>query len=207
MEVNTIISYFEGKKLYFQTFNCETLLTSLHFNEYVDREVRKTELFFKKIDFVCMAESLKVAVKRETGYKQLKRYLKSVCDMDDRTAQHNADKYNEGSRIYRNFSVIVNNCTKCANIDIRDFTVHELCLAVNLSWVIRRSASIYGKTTGNALEDPVIIDEGSVQQSVDNILNSAWYMEVKRNPALVANVMNRISERVVSNSLYSSKKR
>ena len=154
-----------------------------------------------------MAGSLKIAVKRETDYKQFKRYLKNVCDMDDTTAQHNADKYNEGSRIYRNFSVIVNNCTKCANIDIRDFTVHELCLAVNLSWVMRRSASIQAKTTGIILEDPVIIDEGNVQQSVGNVLNSAWYLEARRKPAVVANLMNRISERVVSNSLYTSKKR
>ena len=198
MEVNTIICYFEGKKLYFQTFNCETLLTSLHLNEYVDREDRKTELFFKKINFVCMAESLKIAVKRETDYKQLKHYLKMFV------VKHNADKHNEGSRIHRNF---VNNCTKCANIDIRDFTVHELCLAVNLSWVMRRSASIQAKATGIILEDPVIIDERSVQQSVDNILNSAWYLEARRKPDLVANLMNRISERVVSNSLYTSKKR
>ena len=105
--------------------------------------------------------------------------------MDDTTAQHNAYKYNEGSRIYRNFSIIVKNCTKCANIDIRDFTVHELCLAMNLSWVMRRSASIQGKTAGITLDDPVIIDEGSVQQSVENILNYAWYSEARRKHALV----------------------
>ena len=146
MDLRTIINYFEERKVYFHTFNCERLMNSLNFNEYIDREVRKSELFLKKVDFVCMAESLKSAVERETGYKQIKRYLKIYWDMDDSPAQHNADKYNEGSRIYRNFSVIVNNCTKCANIDIRNFTIHELSLAANLSWVMRRSANIQSKT-------------------------------------------------------------
>ena len=70
----------------------------------------------------------------ESGYKQLKRYLITKCGMmNDADAQHNADKYNEGSRIHDKFSLIVDNCAQCSDIDIRDLTVKELALAANLS--------------------------------------------------------------------------
>ena len=167
--------------------------------------MRRTDLLFKRIDFVCMAQRLKIRMERETGCKQLKRYLKTYCRMDEETAQHSADKFNEGCRIYKKLPLILNNCAQCPSIDIRDFTVKELSLAVNLSWVIRRSALVKAtKRKTVAADMPVAVDERSVQQSVDEILSSKWYSEAKDNPALVANILNRIGEKVVNTSLYDS---
>ena len=206
MDRSTAIEYFEGRIAYYQTFSCERLINSLSFNEFVEREDRKSDLFHKRVDFICMAESLKIAMVRETGYKQLKRYLKNHCGIEDCKAQRMADKFNEGSRIYRNFSTIINNCSKFSSIDIRDFTIKELSLAVNLSWIMRRNALIQANKKNISLHVPQVIDNESVEQSVDDILNSTWYLEAKDNPALVARIMNRISDRVINNALYASQR-
>ena len=111
-------------------------------------------------------------MQRETGYRQLKRYLTSEYGMSDAVAKHNADKYNEGSRIYNKFPLIVNNCVHCYGIDIRDLTIKELSLAVNMSWLIRRAALT--KSKKKAVPDDVALDVdfASVQKSVEQILAS-----------------------------------
>ena len=124
MDVNTILDSFEEKKTQYFTFSGEELISSLNLIEYVDIEDKKSNLFLNRIDFICMANSLKLAMQRESDYKQLKRYLTSECGMSAGIAQHYADKYNEGSRIYNKFPLIVNNCgTRCHGIDIRDLTL------------------------------------------------------------------------------------
>ena len=203
MDERTLLGYFEEKKRQYSTFGCDRLLQLLNFNEYYDREQKKTDLFFKRLDFICMAESLKIAMARETRYKQIKRYLKTYRGMDDVAAQHNADKINQCSRIYKKFSIIVRNCAQCFDMDIRDLTIKELSLAVNLSWVFRRSV-LTKPSKKVPVERPIVVDQESVQQSVDEILSSRWYSDAKKNPALVANIMNRISERIVNSSLYAS---
>ena len=78
-------------------------------------------------------------------------------------------------------------------------------MAVNLSWIIWRNALI--KTKKKVLVDaPIVVDEQSVQQSAEDILNSRWYKDARDNPTLVASILNRISDRVVSSSLYKSQK-
>ena len=123
--------------------------------------------------------------------------------MTDAVAKQCTDKYNEGNRIYKKFPLIVNNCTQCLGIDIRDLTVKELSLAVNISWLIRRAALT--KSKQKAVPQDVAFDVVfmSVQQSVEQILASNWYSVARENPALVANIMNQISDRVVSTSQYS----
>jgi hypothetical protein len=173
----------------------------------VDRDERRHKLFLNRIDFVCMSEGLKIAMVRETGCKQFKRYFINYYGMNDTISQHNADKYNEGSRIYKKFPTIVNNCSKFPEIDIKDFTLHEMFLASNLSWVMRRNAAIQSKKRIKGKSPAfTVVDDIDVQQTVDKILNSNWYAAVKENPALVATVMNRISDTVVNNSIYSSKR-
>ena len=131
-------------------------------------------------------------------------YLKTHCGMDDAEAKHNADKYNEGRHTYDKFSVIVDNCMRRTNADIRDLTPNELSLDVNFSCVLRRSAKIKRKETANGI--PVTVDEQSVQKSVDDIINSQCYTEARGDTGLVATIMNRIRERMVGNSIYSSQR-
>ena len=118
-------------------------------------------------------------------------------------AQHNADKYNEGSRIYNKFPFIVNNCARCHGIDIRDLTLKELSLAINMSWLLRRAVLTKAKKKNIPRDVAVDVDLASVQQSVDQILASDWYAAARDNPALVANIMNQISERIVRESQYT----
>ena len=204
MDVNTILEIFEEMKTQYFTFSGAELITSLNVMEYIDIEDKKRHLFLNRIEFICMANSLKLAMQRESGYKQLKRYLTSECGMSDAIAQHNADKYNEGSRIYNKFPLIVNNCARCHGIDIRDLTLKELSLAINMSWLVRRAVLTKAKKKAVPRDVAVDIDLASVQQSVDQILASNWYAAARDNPALVANIMNQISDRVVSDSQYTS---
>lgn len=199
------MQYFEDRNRHYSTFSGENLVHTLNLQEYVNVEDAKRELFTTRIDFICMAKSLRIVMTRDSGYKQLKRYLTWECGMNDADAKYNADKYNEGSRIYDKFPLIVENCAKCPDIDIRDFTVKELALAARLSWVIRRAALVkVPKRQVAAVNVQVQVDCTSVQKSVDQLVKSNWYAAAKDNPNLVANIMNQISERVVSKSQYSS---
>ena len=205
MDVNTVLRYFEERKLLYSSYHGDLLLQSLNVNEFVYREERRSDLFLKRIDYVCMSENLKVAMVRETACKQLKRYLKTYHGMDNTHAQRFADKINLGSRIYRRFTTIVGNFSRCPDLDIRDHTIKELSLAVHLSWLIRRNALIKTKKKV-PVDAPIVVDEQSFQQSVEDIFNSRWYKDARDNPTLVASILNRISDLVVSTSLYKSQK-
>ena len=203
MDANAILELFEEKKTQFIAFSGEELIRSLNVMEYIDMEDKKCQLFLNRIEFICMSNCLKIAMQRESGYKQLKRYLSAECGMCDAVAKHNADKYNEGSRIYSKFPLIVNNCAQCHGIDIRDLTLKELYLASNMSWLIRRAALTRSKKNSVPHEVALDVDLMSIQESVDKILASNWYALAKENPALVANIMNQISDRVVNHSTYT----
>ena len=204
MDVNAILDIFEEKKTEYFAFSGAELLTSLNVVEYIDIEDKKGHLFLNRIEFICMANGLKLAMQRESGYKQLKRYLTLECGMSDAIAQHNADKYNEGSRIYNKFPLIVNNCARCHGIDIRDLTLKELSLAINMTWLVRRAVLTKDKKKAVPQDVAVYVDMASVQQSVDQIFASNWYAAARDNPSLVANIMNQISDRVVRDSQYTS---
>ena len=106
------------------------MLQALNYNEYVGIASKKHDLFLQRIEFICMANCLKQAMARKSGYKQLKLYLVNEWGMSDG---------------YITSFLLVNNCAQCPNLDIRNLTVNELSLATNLSWVIRRSATTRDK--------------------------------------------------------------
>ena len=87
-------------------------------------------------------------------------------------------------------------------VDIRGLTIHELYLANSLSWVIKRSAEVKPKVN---VPDNVsqAVDGGSVQNSINEILNSVWYQQAKDDPQLVATILQGISTPVINDSIYS----
>ena len=114
-----------------------------------------------------------------------------------------ADSLNEARRVYNRLDNIVQNRCSCSHVDIRELTIHELYLANSLSWVIRRSAEVKPKMkVPDNIPQPV--DSGSVQNSLNEILNSVWYQQAKNNPLLVASILQGISTRVVNDSIYLS---
>ena len=64
-------------------------------------------------------------------------------DMEEKEAQLAADRYNSASRTYDKFDIIIKNLSEFPKIDIRDLSIVELRLAVNMEWVRLRSASIH----------------------------------------------------------------
>ena len=92
MDAKKVLRYFEERKGLYSSYNGEALLQSLNVNEFIYREERRSDLFLKRIDHICMSESLKVTMVRETTCKQLKRYLKTYHRMDNIHAQRFADK-------------------------------------------------------------------------------------------------------------------
>ena len=75
MDQQTISRYFEER--------LPVVDNSINLQEYAVMEDKKTDLFYKKVDFLCMAESLKIAMVKETSCKQLKRYFKTYCGMEE----------------------------------------------------------------------------------------------------------------------------
>ena len=149
-----------------------------------------------------MAQCSKHAIIRESEYKQVKRYLNKYCGMRDDMTQKNVDKINLACRVFNNLTTIIRNCTKWG-IDIRELTLKGLLLAISSSWVLKRSDSSKLSSKVPA-EAKVQIKHASVESSINEILHSGWYLETKGNPALLANVMNKICDRVISYTLYSS---
>ena len=178
------------------------ILQALHVKEYVEIENKKDELFKKKMEFLSMSKSLREVMLRETGHRQLKRYLVDMIGMTNDAATHAADKYNEGSRIYDKFPQVLRNLSRCPELDIRDLTIHELSLAGKPSWVLRRSALLGNKKKPSAnktIATPV--DWADVQLSVDDITASQWFDTAKSNPPLVAYIMDKINDRVVNKAV------
>ena len=205
MDAIAITTYLQDKKTEYTRFHSRQLLQALHVKKYVDIESKKDELFNAKVDFVSMSKSLREVMVRETGYRQLKKFFVEMIDMTDEEATHAADKYNEGSRIYDKFPMIIENLSKCPNLDIRDLTIHELALAKKPSWVLRRSAVVANKKkpSGNGAVGAEV-DWDNVQQSVDMITSSDWYEEAKDNPPLVAYIMDKVNDRVIGKSMYTA---
>ena len=111
MDVNSILLILVDKTRAYLGLSGKELLQALNYKEYVGIESKKHDLFLQRIEFICMANCLKQAMARESGYKQLKRDLVNEWGMSDADAQHDPDKYNERSRMSHKFPVIINNCS------------------------------------------------------------------------------------------------
>ena len=137
--------------------------------------------------------------------KQIKSFLRSMWGYDEVCAKKTADQLNEARRVHAPFAAIVHNCTSTPNIDIRNFNFHELYLAKNLSWVIKRSVDIKPEAAKPA-NAPVELDAGSIEDSIQQLFGSDWYRESRENPFLVANVLKTISTRLLNDSVYRSQR-
>ena len=185
-------------------FNCDMLSKMLDNTEYVEIEDKKDELFFKRIDYIAMALSFKANMEFGSNMKQVKTYLKKVLLMKEHQAQTNADKINLACRVSKNLEGIVSNCAK-SGVDIRDLSLKELSLAINLSWVIRKKSlsRIRTKVPVNA---PVQIENAEEKRlrCFDNLRQEEWYQECKRYPSLVTKWMEDITELMVKDSIFEA---
>ncbi len=180
-------------------------MQSLNYKEYVDIEDKKDILFEKRLEYICLAESFYVAMIRETGYTQMKRFFKAEYLMEDGEAGRLADKYNLAHRVYEKFDKIVENCEKC-KFDIRDLSLKEMPLVYAESgkvWLIRRKALSRGSNHQSDGKGPDV-NWQSVQETVDLISGSDWFKSAKANPFQVAYIMNEIGRRVVAKSHAST---
>ena len=203
MEAGRILEIFEESRVFVDNRSCNKLMHWLDYVENVLIDDDKTVLFRNRLNYICTANIFKTAMEREYGCKQILRFLKTHWHYDEPKAKRIADKLNSARRVYASFDVIVNNCSRCPNIDIRNFTIKELYLARSLSWVIKRSVDVAPKEKIPA-DVPIDVDTGSINESIDEILNSNWYRQSQDNPLLVANILQRISDRVINESIYSS---
>ena len=70
MDQHTISDYLRNKKWEFRLYTCNALIGMLHFNEYVAREDKKTELFYKRLDYIAIAACFKDNMRRDSRYKE-----------------------------------------------------------------------------------------------------------------------------------------
>ena len=126
MDSHAIITYLSEKEKEYSRLHSHQLLQCLHVKEYIEIETKKDELFQKKMEFISMSKSLRVAMVRDTGYRQLKRYFVDMIRMTDDDATYAADRYNEGSRIYDKFPQIMKNLSRCPELDIRNFSYSKV---------------------------------------------------------------------------------
>lgn len=114
MNAESVLRFIDERRRHLGSLNCSQLMGWLNYTEYVDIEEKKNCLFEKRIEYVTMAECFKNAMERESGFKQVKRYLKKYGGMSDELAQKNADKINRASRVYKQIPTIIQNCVSWA---------------------------------------------------------------------------------------------
>ena len=181
--------------------SCSDLMSSIDFLDIVQIEGNLNELFKKRIEFICASHIFHSAMIRDYGRKQIKRFLISVWKWEDERAASTAKSLNEARLVLKHFRMIAENCYKCSRIDIRSLTIHELYLAKNLSWVIRRSVDSNPSPNSMAAET-MDMNTSSIHDTVQNILNSTWYNDAKNNTMHVAKIMKIITSRVIDDSVY-----
>ena len=92
--------------------------------EYVVPEDKKTELFKKRINYICLANSFQAAMERDYKMKQICRFLKKHWNYEEHAAKQMADRLNKARRVYKTWQ-------HCAQLlflltYIRGLTIHEL---------------------------------------------------------------------------------
>ena len=152
MDAGTIFELKRDKMLEYSRMHTGQLMQSLEYKEFVDIESKKDILFEKRIEFICLAKSLHASMLAETGYTQMKRFLKAEYYMDNDTAGIYADNYNLAHRVFEDFDKIVTNCEKYKivldHLIELNFWVH-----VNLAtWIQKNGHSLYNTVAGAKYE-------------------------------------------------------
>ena len=141
MDENQVLQMYATTNETMVGWTCVELLPYINFEE---REIhnREIEVFQLWLQLICASHEFKVAMLRDYGRKSIKPFLMRYWLYDDTKATSTANKLNEAHRVFQNFAQIAKNCSKCPNVEIFRLDLHELYLAKNLSWVIKRSVDI-----------------------------------------------------------------
>ena len=89
------MDYFDQKRYEYSLLTRNQLMEWLLSTEFTEIEDLKDKIFKKRLDYFLLAKCLKEKMLRETGYKQLKRYLVYEFGMEDTDAKEAAIKYNK----------------------------------------------------------------------------------------------------------------
>ena len=211
MDKNAISDYINAKCRDYELLSHRDIYDLIRHKDEIDIPRMKDVLFKKRLDYFTLAKYLKVSMLRDTGYKQLKKYFRYEMDMEEKQAQLAADRYNSASRTYDKFDIIIKNLSEFPKIDIRDLSIVELRLAVNIEWVRLRSASIHlnGKKR-EANEDigqpQKQVNWGKVYQHADTVRQEDWYQENKLDPSFMGEIMDKYATHVVMQSQLAAKR-
>ena len=80
---------------------CDELMDLLNFVEYVVIDGKRTELFQKRINYICLANCFASTMKRDYHCKQIKTFLKKHGGFEDSAAQQIASKLNEARCVFQ----------------------------------------------------------------------------------------------------------
>lgn len=200
MDAETVRQIFRESMGHMATRNCIELR---YFMDYVEKTVieeKKNQLFVSRINFICMAKCFRDVMERDTGCKQVRRFLKRDWGWDDDEAKKTADKMNEARRVYDNIESIMSNCMKC-DLDIRDLSLKELYLATNLSWTYKRKSQ--SRTRGSVPENaPITYNHASMAETFAETIVKDWFVEAQGDPQMITNMWNIIGTQLINYSIH-----
>ena len=209
MDEKCIMDYFDQKRNEYSLLTRNELMEWLLSKEYTEIEDLKDKIFKKRLDYFLLAKCLKEKMLRETGYKQLKRYLVYEFGMEDTDAKEAAIKYNKACWTYDSFGRIIRNVALFPNVDIRDLNINQIQLAVTEDWVRRHNAMLRGV---NKRKNEELIDQNNssvnwaeVETSFRYLQSCNWYKKAKSDPSQMAFIMDTLSSRAVSDAQHTSR--
>ena len=180
------------------------LYEAINVKEFVELEEMKTEIFKKRLEYFVMAHCLKEKIAIELEISQFKKYFRVHLGLSEERSTSLAKKYNTAVRTYKKFDVIFDNVEKCPKIDIRDLNLDEIPRCTSSSYVRRRAALLRGsKRKSNT---PCPYDKADVSLTIQAIKRSKWFSDSKKNPGLVAHIMDVVSDSIVTSAIFESQR-
>ena len=118
MDQQAIFELIDGALFNMENSTCDELMDLLNYVEHVAIEDKKTELFQKRINFICLANCFAATMERDYNCKQIKTFLKRN-GYSETAASQTANKLNEARRVYPRLENVVANCCSCPYVEFR----------------------------------------------------------------------------------------
>ena len=168
------------------------------FELHEQRESRTLEAVFNEVlDTTVYAKLVKDLVFRNTGYRNLKSYFKTVQpNEEDKELQKRADSINHAAKVYDGIGKIYENLQQIRDfVDIRPLSLNMLFEARNLNWCYSYAERIRGSSKRKP--DELEYSEADFQNLITTVTQHQCFRAVSDDKNLVSALSHRLERELL----------